>query len=183
MMGRTDRDQSSFFYEFHLDDMIPKGHLLRRIDVFVTVVVDVRLRSAMTRPAKTLTRVGRSGRKPASLLMTNPRCPRPDSGATLGVRQLAEQFRELLSVRGRQIETGIGATAIGGISTRKGRLLLARGTQAAEHRMACPQSNNSSRERRVWRSLIACRGSICWDLVYLGKVSAQSAAPGPRNAR
>jgi hypothetical protein len=32
MMGRTDRDQSSFFYEFQLDDMIPKGHLLRRID-------------------------------------------------------------------------------------------------------------------------------------------------------
>jgi len=29
MMGRTDRDQSSFFYEFRLDDMIPKGHVLR----------------------------------------------------------------------------------------------------------------------------------------------------------
>jgi transposase len=39
MMGRTDRDQSSFFYEFQLDDMIPKGHLLRRIDVFVTAVL------------------------------------------------------------------------------------------------------------------------------------------------
>jgi transposase len=39
MMGRRDRDQSSFFYEFRLDDMIPKGHLLRRIDVFVTAVL------------------------------------------------------------------------------------------------------------------------------------------------
>jgi hypothetical protein len=38
-MGRTDRDQSSFFYEFDLDDMIPKGQLLRRIDVFVTAVL------------------------------------------------------------------------------------------------------------------------------------------------
>jgi hypothetical protein len=40
MMGRKDRDQSSFLYEFRLDDMIPKGHLLRRIDVFVTAVLD-----------------------------------------------------------------------------------------------------------------------------------------------
>src|ERR1700730_2338440 len=39
MMGRRDRDQSSFFYEFRLDDMIPKGHLLRRIDVFATAVL------------------------------------------------------------------------------------------------------------------------------------------------
>jgi transposase len=35
-MGRKDRDQASLFYEFRLDDMIPKGHLLRRINVFVT---------------------------------------------------------------------------------------------------------------------------------------------------
>src|ERR1700751_3350455 len=27
------------FYEFRLDDMIPKGHLLRRINVFVTSVL------------------------------------------------------------------------------------------------------------------------------------------------
>jgi transposase len=39
MMGRQDRDQASLFYEFRLDDMIPKGHLLRRIDVFVTAVL------------------------------------------------------------------------------------------------------------------------------------------------
>jgi hypothetical protein len=37
MMGR--RDQASLFYEFRLDDMIPKGHLLRRIDVFVSDVL------------------------------------------------------------------------------------------------------------------------------------------------
>ena len=31
MMGRKDWDQASLFYSFRLDDMIPKGHLLRRI--------------------------------------------------------------------------------------------------------------------------------------------------------
>jgi transposase len=36
MMGRKERDQASLFYEFRLDDMVPKEHLLRRIDVFVT---------------------------------------------------------------------------------------------------------------------------------------------------
>ena len=40
MMGRKDRDQGSLFYEFRLDDMIPKGHLLQRINVFVTSVLD-----------------------------------------------------------------------------------------------------------------------------------------------
>ena len=39
MMGRKYRDQASLFYEFRLDDMIPKGHFLRRIDVFVTDVL------------------------------------------------------------------------------------------------------------------------------------------------
>src|ERR1700678_3054379 len=39
MMGRRDRDQTSLFYEFRLDDMIPKGHLLRRVNVFVTSVL------------------------------------------------------------------------------------------------------------------------------------------------
>jgi hypothetical protein len=32
MMGRKERDQASLFYEFRLDDMVPKEHLLRRID-------------------------------------------------------------------------------------------------------------------------------------------------------
>ena len=36
MMGRKYREQANFFYEFRLDDMIPKRHLLRRINVFVT---------------------------------------------------------------------------------------------------------------------------------------------------
>jgi hypothetical protein len=27
MMGRKYREQANFFYEFRLDDMIPKGHL------------------------------------------------------------------------------------------------------------------------------------------------------------
>ena len=39
MMGRKHREQANFFYEFRLDDMIPKGHLLRRINVFVTSVL------------------------------------------------------------------------------------------------------------------------------------------------
>jgi transposase len=39
MMGRRDRDQASLFYDFNLDDIIPENHLLRRIDVFVTMVL------------------------------------------------------------------------------------------------------------------------------------------------
>ena len=39
MMGRQRRDQGKLFYEFRLDDRIPKTHLLRRIDVFVTAAL------------------------------------------------------------------------------------------------------------------------------------------------
>jgi transposase len=39
MMGRRDRDQASLFYDFNLDDIIPENHLLRRIDMFVTMVL------------------------------------------------------------------------------------------------------------------------------------------------
>jgi transposase len=43
MMGRQCGDQASLFYEFRLDDRIPKDHLLRRIDVFVTpILADLR---------------------------------------------------------------------------------------------------------------------------------------------
>ena len=42
MMGRQDRDQGQLFYEFNLDEVIPKEHLLRRMNVFVTdVLADV----------------------------------------------------------------------------------------------------------------------------------------------
>ena len=36
MMGRGSGDQASLFYEFRLDDRVPKNHLLRRINIFVT---------------------------------------------------------------------------------------------------------------------------------------------------
>src|SRR3989304_2728160 len=39
MMGRQRRGQGKLFYEFRLDDRIPKNHLLRRIDVFVTAAL------------------------------------------------------------------------------------------------------------------------------------------------
>ncbi|MDH3665281.1 MAG: transposase [Alphaproteobacteria bacterium] len=35
MMGRQTADQARLFYSFNLDERIPAGHLLRRIDVFV----------------------------------------------------------------------------------------------------------------------------------------------------
>jgi hypothetical protein len=35
MMGRGRGDQASLFYEFRLDERVPKDHLLRRIDGFV----------------------------------------------------------------------------------------------------------------------------------------------------
>ena len=42
MMGRQDRDQGQLFYEFNLDEVIPKEHLLRRMNFFVTgVLADV----------------------------------------------------------------------------------------------------------------------------------------------
>src|SRR5262249_36826274 len=39
MMGRQRRDQSRLFYEFRLEDRIPEKHLLRRMNVFVTVAL------------------------------------------------------------------------------------------------------------------------------------------------
>ena len=39
MMGRQDRDQGNLFYELRLDDLVPKDHLLRRLNVFVTAVL------------------------------------------------------------------------------------------------------------------------------------------------
>lgn len=39
MMGRRGGDQASLFYQFHLDERVPKDHLLRRIDRFVTAAL------------------------------------------------------------------------------------------------------------------------------------------------
>ena len=38
MMGRRD-EQWSLFYQFRLDERVPKDHLLRRVDRFVTVAL------------------------------------------------------------------------------------------------------------------------------------------------
>src|SRR5262245_63475625 len=39
MMGRQRGDQTCFFYEFRLDERIPKNHLLRRINGYVTAAL------------------------------------------------------------------------------------------------------------------------------------------------
>ena len=39
MMGRRWGDQASLFYQFRLDDRVPKDHLLRRVDGFVTAAL------------------------------------------------------------------------------------------------------------------------------------------------
>ena len=39
MMGRQRRDQGRLFYEFRLEDRIPENHLLRRMNVFVSVAL------------------------------------------------------------------------------------------------------------------------------------------------
>src|SRR5215510_14612691 len=39
MMGRQRRDQGRLFYEFRLEDRIPENHLLRRMNVIVTVAL------------------------------------------------------------------------------------------------------------------------------------------------
>jgi hypothetical protein len=40
MMGRQTVDQASLFYEFRLEDRIPKRHLLKRINVFVAAMLE-----------------------------------------------------------------------------------------------------------------------------------------------
>jgi len=40
MMGRQERDQRQLFYDFNLDDVIPPDHLLRRLNVFATRVLE-----------------------------------------------------------------------------------------------------------------------------------------------
>jgi transposase len=40
MMGRRRRDQGRLFYKFRLKDRIPDNHLLRRINVLVTVALE-----------------------------------------------------------------------------------------------------------------------------------------------
>ena len=42
MMGRQRRDQGRLFYEFRLEDRVPENHLLRRMNVFVTVALAVK---------------------------------------------------------------------------------------------------------------------------------------------
>jgi len=39
MMGRQDRDQGRLFYEFNLGDVLPRDHLLRRMNGFVTAAL------------------------------------------------------------------------------------------------------------------------------------------------
>jgi len=39
MMGQRARDQGKLFYEFHLDERIPKNHPLRCIDIFVSAAL------------------------------------------------------------------------------------------------------------------------------------------------
>src|SRR6516165_9886934 len=39
MMGRRSGDQASLFFEFCLDDRVPKKHLLRRLNAFVTAAL------------------------------------------------------------------------------------------------------------------------------------------------
>src|SRR4029079_6025430 len=39
MMGRQTGDQASLFYEFRLEDRVPKDHLLRRINVLLATVL------------------------------------------------------------------------------------------------------------------------------------------------
>src|SRR5947209_19253900 len=39
MMGRQTSDKASLFYEFRLDERVPKNHLLRRINIFVTAAL------------------------------------------------------------------------------------------------------------------------------------------------
>jgi hypothetical protein len=66
MMGRQDRDQGQLFYEFNLDEVIPKEHLLRRMNVFVTGVL-AELHQQL-RPFTPETAIGSPHRRSAELI-------------------------------------------------------------------------------------------------------------------
>jgi hypothetical protein len=38
MMGRQTADQGALFYEFRLEDRVPEGHLLRRINAAIAPI-------------------------------------------------------------------------------------------------------------------------------------------------
>ena len=38
MMGRQTADQGALFYEFRLEDRVPEGHLLRRLNAVIALV-------------------------------------------------------------------------------------------------------------------------------------------------
>jgi hypothetical protein len=87
MMGRQKRDQGKLFYEFRLDDRIPKDHLLRRIDVFVT--------AALADPHQELEPyyrdIGRPSVDPELMIRArHPRC-----GPAIGIDSRRRGFRSL----------------------------------------------------------------------------------------
>jgi hypothetical protein len=51
MMGRKHREQANFFYEFRLDDMIPKGHLYQ-VSEWVTRWGDSRIGCGLIQDGK-----------------------------------------------------------------------------------------------------------------------------------
>jgi hypothetical protein len=76
MMGRHTGDQRQLFYLFNLEDRIPTGHLLRRINPIVTeVLADLRYRSLPASPDQRLFRQHRSDPEELSLSKCRPLYP------------------------------------------------------------------------------------------------------------
>ena len=68
MMGRQRRDQGRLFYEFRLEDRIPENHLLRRMNVFVTVALADLHKDPITTAPIIASGNSSSGRMPLSRL-------------------------------------------------------------------------------------------------------------------
>src|SRR6266516_3313761 len=67
MMGQQTSDQSQLFYLFNLEQRIPEGHLLRRMNPVVTRVL-ADLREEVELPLVLPPRSGRRGTRPLDIL-------------------------------------------------------------------------------------------------------------------
>lgn len=89
MMGRQSGDQASLFYEFRLDDRIPKDHLLRRIDGFAGSTSTTR-----SRIIRHFRRTGSTGSGRVIFFVTSSSAP-----SSLAWPPVWSRARDLLSMR------------------------------------------------------------------------------------
>ena len=139
MMGRRKRDQGKLFYEFRLEDRIPKGHLLRRMNVFVAV--------ALADLHKTLepfySEIGRSSVDPELMIRTLI------VGYCYGIRSERRLVRRSSFIS----PTAGSASSISRMRSRTIRRSRLTGLAASVRAMCCVTSSSASCGRRWLRGL------------------------------